>query len=62
MAELEDIVPRRDYILKPRLHKECVKCGSHLNLLSHNNGLRSQFWGKHLIPIKRECTYCGKLF
>jgi len=62
MAELEDIIPRRDYKLKPRLHKVCVKCGSRLNLLTHSNGLVSQWCGKHLIPIKRQCTYCGKIF
>ena len=61
MAELEDIIPRRDYKLLPHLHKKCVKCGSYLFLLSHHDTI-SQWCGKHINPIKRSCSYCGKLF
>ena len=63
MAELEDIIPRRDYKLKPALRKLCTKCGGFLNLLSHD-GTTSQHCSscRTIYPIKRICTFCEKTF
>ena len=61
MAELEDLVARRDYKLRPLLKAECV-CGSSLGLLQTQGTLklmcRSNFCRK-IYPIKRRCTFCG---
>ena len=63
MAELEEIVPRRDYKLKPALRKKCTKCRGLLNLLTHNSTI-SQWCGscRLIYPIKRACTSCEKIF
>jgi hypothetical protein len=59
MVELEQVVARRDYKLKPFFIKRC-KCDNMLVLLRHNGSI-SQWCGrcKLIYPIKRECTYCG---
>ena len=37
MAELEEIVPRRDYKLQPQLRKKCTKCGGILTSVSYTH-------------------------
>jgi hypothetical protein len=63
MVELEDVVPRRDYKLKPHFHKRCKNCNGLLVLLRHD-GTISQWCGscKLIYPIRRKCTYCGGVF
>jgi len=63
MVELEDVVSRRDYRLKPTFKKRCTKCDNFLVLLRHNSSI-SQWCSrcKLVYPIKRACTYCGGLF
>jgi len=63
MVELEEIVARRDYRLKPFFLKRCKDCNGLLVLLRHH-GTISQWCGscRLIYPIKRECTYCKKLY
>ena len=62
MAELEEIIPRRDYRLQPTLRKKCTKCEGLLTLLSNNSTL-SQWCNncRTVFPIQRICSYCDKI-
>ena len=60
MVELEDLVARRDYVLKPLLRKTC-KCGSTLNLLQTQSTVKqmcNDSYCRKIYPINRKCTYC----
>ena len=60
MVELEDLVARRDYKIKPLLKKHCV-CGSTLNLLQTSRAIKqicNDTWCRKTYEIKRRCTYC----
>ena len=63
MAELEEVIPRRDYKLQPQLRKKCTKCGGILTLLSHNATL-SQWCNscRIIFNIQRACSYCDKVY
>ena len=62
--ELEDLVARRDYVLKPLLIKTC-KCGSTLNLLQTHTVIKqicNDTWCRKIYPIKRKCTFCHTIY
>ena len=63
MAELEEVIPRRDYKLQPQLRKKCTKCGGILTLLSHNATL-SQWCNscRIIFNIQRACSYCDNVY
>ena len=60
MAELEDLVVRRDYKIKPLLRDRCT-CGSTLGLLQAEATIKQMCkdnYCRKIYPIKRRCTYC----
>ena len=64
MVELEDIVKRRDYKLKPYFLKNCKKCPSnYLTLMRHDNTIGQ--WCSNcrsIFNISRVCTFCNQLY
>ena len=64
MVELEDLVARRDYALKPLLRKTC-NCGRTLGLLQSQSTIKlmcnDRYCGK-IYPITRKCTYCHTIY
>ena len=63
MVELEDLVARHDYKLKPLLIKKCV-CGRRgLNLLRAQGTIMSICDScRKTYPINRECSYCHTVY
>ena len=64
MVELEDLVARRDYMLKPLLRKTC-KCGSTLNLLQTQSTVKqmcNDSYCRKIYPIMRKCTFCDTVY
>ena len=64
MVELEDLVARRDYALKPLLRKTC-KCGSTLNLLQSQSTIKQMCkdnYCRKIYPINRKCTFCDTVY
>ena len=64
MVELEDLVARRDYRLKPSLKKSCV-CGSSLGLLQTKGTIKQMCkdnYCRKIYPITRECSYCHTIY
>ena len=63
MVELEDLVARHDYRLKPLLTKKCV-CGRRsLNLLRAQGTIMSICDScRKTYPINRECSYCHTVY
>ena len=60
MVELEDLVARRDYKIKPLLRSRCT-CGSTLGLLQSQSTIKqicNNNWCRKVYDIKRRCTYC----
>ena len=61
MAELEDLVVRRDYKIKPLVRDRC-SCGSTLGLLQSQATIKQMCkdnYCRKIYPIKRRCTFCG---
>ena len=64
MVELEDLVARRDYALKPLLRKTCI-CGRTLNLLQSQSTIKqmcSDSYCRKIYPINRKCTFCDTVY
>ena len=64
MVELEDLVARRDYALKPLLRKTC-KCGRTLGLLQSQSTIKqmcSDSYCRKIYPINRKCTFCDTVY
>ena len=64
MVELEDLVARRDYALKPLLRKTC-KCGRTLGLLQTQSTIKqmcSDSYCRKIYPINRKCTFCDTVY
>ena len=62
MVELEDLVARHDYRLKPLLTKKCT-CGSSLGLLRDKGTIMSICNScRKTYPINRECSYCHTVY
>jgi len=64
VVELEDLVARRDYALKPLIRKTC-KCGRTLNLLQSQSTIKlicNDSYCRKIYPIMRKCTYCHTLY
>ena len=64
MVELEDLVARRDYVLKPLLRKTC-ECGSTLNLLQTQSTVKqmcNDSYCRKIYPIMRKCTFCDTVY
>ena len=62
MVELEDLVARHDYRLKPLLTKKCT-CGSSLGLLRDKGTIMSMCNScRKTYPINRECSYCHTIY
>ena len=64
MVELEDLVTRRDYVLKPLLRKTC-KCGSVLGLLQSQSTIKQMCkdnYCRKIYPINRKCTFCDTVY
>ena len=64
MVELEDLVARRDYKLKPLLKEHCV-CGSTLNLYQTSSTIKqicNDTWCRKVYNINRRCTFCKSVF
>ena len=62
MVELEDLVARHDYRLKPLLSKKCG-CGSILGLLRDKGTIMSICNScRKTYPINRECSYCHTVY
>ena len=64
MVELEDLVIRRDYKLKPLLRDNCI-CGSILGLLQSEATIKQMCkvnFCRKIYLIKRKCTFCGAIY
>ena len=62
MVELEDLVARHDYRLKPLLTKKCT-CGSSLGLLRDKGTIMNICNScRKTYPINRECSYCHTVY
>mgnify|MGYP001158066683 CR=1 FL=1 len=64
MVELEDLVARRDYALKPQLKTNC-KCGSVLGLLQSQSTIKQMCkdnYCRKIYPINRKCTFCDTVY
>ena len=62
MVELEDLVARHDYRLKPLLTKKCT-CGGSLGLLRDKGTIMSICNScRKTYPINRECSYCHTVY
>jgi len=62
VVELEDLVARHDYRLKPLLTKKCT-CGSSLGLLRDKGTIMSICNScRKTYPINRECSYCHLVY
>lgn len=64
MVELEDLVARRDYALKPLLRKTCI-CGRTLNLLQSQSTIKqmcNDSYCRKIYPINRKCTFCLTIY
>ena len=64
MVELEDLVARRDYALKPLLRKTCICCRT-LNLLQSQSTIKqmsSDSYCRKIYPINRKCTFCDTVY
>ena len=64
MAELEDLVTRRDYKIKPVLRYRCT-CGSILGLLQSEATIKQMCkdnFCRKIYLIKRKCTFCGAVY
>ena len=64
MVELEDLVIRRDYKLKPLLRDGCT-CGNPLGLIQTQGTLKlicRDNYCRKIYLIKRRCTYCGATY
>jgi len=62
VVELEDLVARHDYRLKPLLTKKCT-CGSSLGLLRDKGTIMSMCNScRKTYPINRECSYCHTIY
>ena len=64
MVELEDLVARRDYALKPQLKTNC-KCGSVLGLLQSQSTIKQMCkdnYCRKIYPINRKCTFCLTIY
>jgi len=64
VVELEDLVARRDYALKPLFRKTC-KCGSTLNLFQTDATIKllcRDNYCRKVYPIMRKCTFCGTIY
>ena len=63
MVELEDLVARHDYRLKPLLTKKCVCGRRNLNLLRAQGTIMSICDScRKTYPINRECSYCHTVY
>ena len=63
MVELEDLVARHDYRLKPLLTKKCVCGRRNLNLLRAQGTIMSICDScRKTYPINRECSYCHTIY
>ena len=62
MVELEDLVARHDYRLKPLLTKKCT-CGGSLGLLRDKGTIMNICNScRKTYPINRECSYCHTVY
>jgi len=64
VVELEDLVARRDYALKPLLKKKCI-CGDSLGLLQSQSTIKqmcNDSYCRKIYPIMRKCTYCHTIY
>jgi len=63
VVELEDLVARHDYRLKPLLTKKCVCGRRNLNLLRDKGTIMSICDScRKTYPINRECSYCHTIY
>ena len=63
MVELEDLVARHDYRLKPLLTKKCTCGRMGLNLLRAQGTIMSICDScRKTYPINRECSYCHTVY
>jgi hypothetical protein len=64
VAELEDLVTRRDYKIKPLLRDNCT-CGRTLGLLQSEATIKQMCkdnYCRKIYLIKRKCTFCGAIY
>jgi hypothetical protein len=62
VVELEDLVARHDYRLKPLLTKKCT-CGGSLGLLRDKGTIMNICNScRKTYPINRECSYCHTVY
>jgi uncharacterized Zn ribbon protein len=63
VVELEDLVARHDYRLKPLLTKKCTCGRRNLNLLRDKGTIMSICDScRKTYPINRECSYCHTIY